>query len=109
MTSILKLVAKIKNAWENRHCLAPESFPLANVTFGKPANWDEDRDGSCGGLPACILGGSEIVSCWKAPWYSRVAFLFHGRIWCHIYSSTQPPMALTLKRSYLSIKLDSQK
>lgn len=42
-----------------------------------------------------------IISCWKASFWSRVKFLFHGRIWVETLGNNQPAIALQCKKSII--------
>lgn len=75
------------------HDLTPVPFPEANRILKGPPGMD-----NCGDLHT-HSSGQVCVSAWTAPWRARLAFLFHGRLWLHVwFGDTQPPVALQISK-----------
>ena len=68
--------------------MKPIKFKEATIELQKPKNMTEEE---CS--PLWVFQDSkENISCWKAPFWTRVKFLFHGKVWLGILSgTTQPP------------------
>lgn len=69
--------------------MKPIEFPEQTKVLAKP---DSMSDEECSSLPV-FNDGSQCISCWRASWRERLAFLFHGRMWLSVLSgATQPPV-----------------
>lgn len=52
-------------------------------------------DEECSSLNIFQTPDGACISCWTAPFWQRVKFLFHGKIWLGVLSGqTQPPVWL---------------
>jgi hypothetical protein len=70
--------------------MKPIHFKEATITLGKPSSMTSEE---CGNLPIFQTNDGTNVSCWRAPFWERVKFLFHGKIWLGVLSgATQPPV-----------------
>jgi len=66
------------------------NFKEATVELSKPESMTDDE---CYSLPIHQTEGGTCISCWKASFWQRVKFLFHGKIWLGVLSGiTQPPV-----------------
>jgi len=72
--------------------MKPVKFEQATQELKKPASMtDED----CSSLFVYQSPEGVCISCWTVPFWQRVKFLFHGKIWLGISSGrTQPPVWL---------------
>lgn len=71
--------------------LVPSRFPEQQTVLGKPVNWDNARDGVCGGLPV-FRNGHTFISCWRGSLWARILFLWTGKLWLGVVSEGQPPV-----------------
>lgn len=54
--------------------------------------WDNEKgEKEVLDLPAW-KGEGRTISCWKLTWRERLAALFGGRLWMHVFSSHHPPV-----------------
>lgn len=67
----------------------PIQFPEANTAW-KGWEADEYRD-EVGDLPS-YRDDAGSVSCWKMTWRERLAILFTGRAWLHVFGELHPPV-----------------
>lgn len=74
----------------------PIKFKQATVELKKPASMtDED----CGSLFIHQSESGECISLWTVPFWQRVKFLFHGKLWLGVLSGkTQPPVWLDMSK-----------
>lgn len=69
--------------------MEPIFFKEANAELLKPPIMS---DKECAPLPI-YRENETCISCWKASFWQRVKFLFHGKIWLGVLSGeTQPPV-----------------
>ena len=72
--------------------MKPIKFKESNVELSKPESMTDEE---CSSLPICRTDEGTCISCWKATFWQRVKFLFHGKIWLGVCSGiTQPPVWL---------------
>lgn len=72
--------------------MKPIQFKQSNVELSKPESMTDEQ---CSSLPICRTDEGTCISCWKASFWDRVKFLFHGKIWLGVVSGhTQPPVWL---------------
>lgn len=72
--------------------MKPKYFKQSNACLTKPKNMN-DKD--CGDLYVHRTENGQCISMWKAPFWQRLKFLIHGRVWLGILSGeTQPPVWL---------------
>lgn len=70
--------------------MKPQRFKEANIELKKPSNMTDEE---CSSLWVNNEHG-DCISCWSVPFWSRVKFLFHGKIWLGVMGKTQPPVWL---------------
>jgi hypothetical protein len=81
--------------------MTPTPFKQQNIMLTAPANMTEEE---CSSLPVWS-GASEgvqyTISCWRLSLWERIKFMFHGNVWLYVWAGgrTQPPVALTAKRT----------
>lgn len=76
--------------------MKPHHFKESNKVLGKPESMTDEE---CSSLHV-LNENNQCISKWKAPFWDRVKFLFHGTVWLGILSgSTQPPVWLDCKKS----------
>ena len=72
--------------------MKPIQFKESNTELSKPVSMTDEE---CSSLPICRTDEGTCISCWKASFWDRVKFLFHGKIWLGVVSGhTQPPVWL---------------
>ena len=72
--------------------MKPIKFKESNCILTKPKDMTDEE---C--KPLSVFRNEErVVSCWKASFWERFCFLFHGKMWVDIHgdTGTQPPMRL---------------
>lgn len=71
--------------------MKPIKFKEATKCLSKPVSMSETE---CGSLWV-FSDEDTCISCWKASFWNRLKFLFHGKIWLGVLSgTTQPPVWL---------------
>ena len=90
--------------------MKPTNFRYANRQLGAPNGFLERCDGRSP-LELHVKGidplpvwtdGEQCVSCWRMSLRERFAALLFGRVWLAVLSgSTQPPVYVEAKRTYL--------
>lgn len=69
--------------------IKPIDFKESNKVLTRPESMSDEE---CGSL-FVFNDGQQNISCWKIPFWTRVKFLFHGKVWLGIVSGkTQPPV-----------------
>jgi hypothetical protein len=72
--------------------MKPIQFKESNTELKKP---DSMTDEQCANLPIYQSEDGTCISCWKATFWQRIKFLFHGKIWLGVVSGkAQPPVWL---------------
>lgn len=72
--------------------MKPIKFKEQNNELSKPESMTDEE---CSSLPVFLTDEGTCISCWKASFWDRVKFLFHGKIWLGVVSgTTQPPVWL---------------
>ena len=75
--------------------MIPKRIANATHVFGPPADWDDERDGTCSKLVVRIAGET-IMSAWE-PTPAELALLnAGGSVVLHIWGALQP-VALTVE------------
>ena len=80
----------------------PTTFPESTKTLAKPRSMTDEE---CGPLPVYVTDEDDfaigvVISCWRMSWRERLSALLSGRVWLSVWSGvTQPPVALTVKRT----------
>lgn len=77
--------------------MTPINFEQSTRTLGAPLDWDEERNGPCGGLPVWD-DGERLVSCWRPTWRERLVILFGGPVWLSVFARGHPPVAVIAPR-----------
>jgi hypothetical protein len=61
--------------------------------LGAPRGWDEEKNGTCGGLP--ITDGAGVMfSEWRPSWRERLRIAFGGRVRLAVFGGGHPPVAV---------------
>jgi hypothetical protein len=77
--------------------MKPIEFKEATVELKKPASMTDEE---CGSLFIYQSEQGECISLWTVPFWKRVMFLFHGRLWLGVLSGkTQPPVWLDMTKT----------
>jgi len=77
--------------------MKPLKFKEANVELKKPGNMTDEE---CTSLFVHRSERGECISLWTTSFWSRLKFLFHGKIWIGVLSgSTQPPIWLDCSKT----------
>lgn len=72
--------------------MKPIQFKQATIELQRPISMTDEE---CASLPICRTEEGTCISCWKANFWQRIKFLFHGKIWLGVVSGhTQPPVWL---------------
>ncbi len=76
--------------------MKPITFKEKTKTLHKPANMTDEE---CAPLDV-YCDGEQCISVWRMSWTERISALFFGKVWLSVVSGeTQPPVALTAKRT----------
>lgn len=76
--------------------MKPLHFKEANVELKKPASMTDEE---CGSLWIYQSKHDECISLWTVPFWQRLKFLFHGKLWLGVLSGkTQPPVWLDMNK-----------
>ena len=73
--------------------MRPVKFAGYSIDYGKPAGWNEARDGKCAVLP--VMTNAErntFMSVWKLTWRERLAVLFGRNIALFCFGAQIPVM-----------------
>lgn len=70
--------------------MKPLNFKESNIELKKPSSMTDEE---CSSL-FVHRSETECISCWTAPFWERIKFLFHGKIWLGAYGKSQPPVWL---------------
>jgi len=74
--------------------MKPLHFEEATIELKKPASMTDEE---CNSLWVHRSANGECISLWTVPFWQRVKFLFHGKLWLGILSgNTQPPVWLDM-------------
>ncbi len=77
--------------------MKPKHFKEAHIELKKPQSMSDDE---CGELWIHRTEDNECISLWAAPFWTRVKFLFHGKLWLGVLSGkTQPPVWLDMTKT----------
>lgn len=72
--------------------MRPINFKEANVELKKPSSMTDEE---CSSLHIHQTQDGQCISLWTVPFFERLKFLFHGKIWLGVCSGkTQPPVWL---------------
>jgi hypothetical protein len=75
--------------------MQPIDFKDRKVILGAPKDWDEARDGTCGGLPV-THDGQAFVSYWRPTWTEKLALLAKGVIELRVVGTGHPPVSVAV-------------
>jgi len=74
-----------------------KKFKEATVELKKPSSMTDEE---CGSLWIYQSETGECISLWTVPFWQRVKFLFHGKLWLGVLSGkTQPPVWLDMTKT----------
>lgn len=77
--------------------MKPLYFKEATAELKKPASMTDEQ---CSSLYVYQGQDGTCISLWTVPFWKRVKFLFHGKIWLGILSGkTQPPVWLDCSKT----------
>jgi len=72
--------------------MKPINFKESTIELKKPSSMTDEE---CSSLFIYQSIDGDCVSCWTVPFWKRLQFLFHGKIWLGVHSGkTQPPVWL---------------
>lgn len=72
--------------------MKPINFKESTIELKKPESM---TDNECSSLFIHQSDTGDCISCWTVPFWKRLKFLFHGKIWLGVHSGkTQPPVWL---------------
>jgi hypothetical protein len=82
--------------------MKPVSFPEQNLVLNAPKDWDEKRQGPCGGLPVHRCHDGRIISVWHLSLKEFFHIIFSRKIVLTVLSAsgTQPPVSLGVKEVF---------
>lgn len=76
--------------------MKPLHFKEATVELKKPPSMTDEE---CGSLWIYQSKHDECISLWTVPFWQRLKFLFHGKLWLGVLSGkTQPPVWLDMNK-----------
>lgn len=64
-----------------------------SAVLGEPADWNEEVDGVCEGLPI-TQSGSAMFSYWRPGWRERLALIFGRSLRLGVFGRGHPPVSL---------------
>lgn len=77
-------------------------FKEATIELKKPDSMTKE---DCGNLHVFQSENGQCISLWSASLWTRIKFLFHGKLWLGVCSgTTQPPVWLEMKSNIFSSK-----
>jgi hypothetical protein len=77
--------------------MKPKEFKESTVELKKPSSMTDEE---CGSLHIHQTEDGQCISLWTAPFWTRLKFLFHGKLWLGILSvKTQPPVWLDMTKT----------
>lgn len=77
--------------------MEPLFFKEADTELKKPSNMTDEE---CSSLFVHRSPNGDCISLWTAPFWTRVKFLFHGKLWLGVNSGiTQPPVWLDMSKT----------
>ena len=68
--------------------MIPVKFKEMNGALTKPSDMTHEE---CGTLPV-FRGDGMIISRWKGTFWSRIKFLFTGKVWINVWSNYSQPL-----------------
>jgi hypothetical protein len=75
----------------------PIYFKESNIELKKPNSMTDEE---CGSLYIHRTEDGQCISLWSASLWTRIKFLFHGKIWLGVLSGkTQPPVWLDMTKT----------
>jgi hypothetical protein len=69
--------------------MEPSDFPKTNTAVIPPKELAAIRE---------YVEGKTYISLWRATFWERVRFLFHGRLWLFVVGQNHPPMAMMIAK-----------
>lgn len=79
--------------------MKPAMFSDMTHVLAAPPNWDAEAQGECLGLPVAVdASGPTITSCWMLDAEDLAALSAGGRVYVTVWGTTQPPIAMTVRR-----------
>lgn len=77
--------------------MKPLKFKEAQIELKKPATMSDEK---CSSLWVHRTEDNQCISLWTVPFWQRVKFLFHGKLWLGVLSGkTQPPVWLDMTKT----------
>lgn len=77
--------------------MKPVKFKEATIELQKPLSMTDEE---CNSLWVHRSENGECISLWAVPFWQRVKFLFHGKLWLGVLSGqTQPPVWLDMTKT----------
>ena len=77
--------------------MKPKYFKEATIELKKPASMTDEE---CSSLWIHQSKNHECISLWTVPFWQRLKFLFHGKLWLGVVSGkTQPPVWLDMSKN----------
>lgn len=75
--------------------LTPVQCDTHQLVLGKPADWDDERDGRCDGLPVWRTS-KDFLSVWSLTWRQRLSIFLGGNIALWVIGRAHPPVMLAV-------------
>jgi hypothetical protein len=86
--------------------MKPINFKESTIELKKPESMTDDE---CSSLFIHQSDTGECISCWTVPFWKRLQFLLHGKIWLGVVSGkTQPPVWLDCTKTVFKPKVDQR-
>ena len=77
--------------------MKPLKFKEATIELKKPQSMTDEE---CSSLFIYQSEKGECISLWTVPFWQRLKFLFHGKLWLGVLSGkTQPPVWLDMNKT----------
>lgn len=77
--------------------MKPKKFKEATIELKKPNSM---TDKECGSLYVYQTNDGQCISLWTVSFWTRLKFLFHGKLWLGVNSGkSQPPVWLDMTKT----------
>lgn len=78
--------------------LTPIKTNMTNLTLGAPANWDEEKEDKCIGLPCHFDNDAKVISShWELTDEDRQKIADGALIKLEVFGQSHPPVAISIE------------
>jgi len=79
--------------------VTPINTSATTVVLGKPRDWDDEKMGSCGGLPIHRTDDAHQYSWWQLSWRERWWIVIGRPVRLCVIGRGHPPVSLAVVKS----------